>query len=305
MLCTVGDLVEDVVVWLSGAPRRGTDTRCRVDRARGGSAANVAVFAAALGLPARFVGQVGNDALGAQLVAELRRHDVDTVVRYEGRTGSIVVLVTPDGERTMLSDRGAATALANVAKSTLDGVTALHVPAYSLTIDPLAAATLALLGEATARGIAITVDASSVAVLEEFGVPEFLGLLEHIRPMVLFCNRDESAQLGLGDRSPAAGADYTVVKAGARPTLVVRADGVTQSVPVRPVEGIVDTTGAGDAFAAGYLRALLADQGPTVCAEAGHLVAARVLTQPGATLAHPGSTHARRGTTPAQPEAAR
>jgi sugar/nucleoside kinase (ribokinase family) len=285
MLCTVGDLVEDVVVWMPRAPRRGTDTPSRVDRARGGSAANVAVFAAAIGLPSRFVGQVGDDALGAQLVTELRRHHVDVVTRHEGRTGSIVVLVTPDGERTMLSDRGAATALAAVHPSVLEGVTALHVPAYSLTVDPLAAATLALLGEATSRGIAITVDASSVAVLEEFGTEEFVGLLEHIRPLVLFCNRDEATALGVGSQAPAPGVTHTVIKAGAGPTTVVRSDGVTQRVPVRPVAHIVDTTGAGDAFAAGYLRALLAEHGPTVCAEAGHVVAARVLARPGASLA--------------------
>ena len=64
MLCAVGDLVEDVVVWLSAAPRRATDTPVRIFRRRGGSAANVAAFAAGIAGAARFIGRVGDDALG-------------------------------------------------------------------------------------------------------------------------------------------------------------------------------------------------------------------------------------------------
>src|SRR5688572_17833675 len=109
MLCAVGDLVEDVVVLLDGPPARGTDTTARISRHRGGSAANVAVAAAAASREkrARFVGHVGADDLGDRLLAELAAAGVDLAVTRGGHTGSIVVLVDPDGERTMLTDRGA------------------------------------------------------------------------------------------------------------------------------------------------------------------------------------------------------
>ena len=108
VLCAVGDLVEDIVVWLAGAPGEGTDTEARVFRRRGGSAANVAALCAANGTPARFVGHVGADDLGDRLLATLSASGVDVRVRRGGRTGTIVVLVAPGGERTMLTDRGAA-----------------------------------------------------------------------------------------------------------------------------------------------------------------------------------------------------
>jgi sugar/nucleoside kinase (ribokinase family) len=284
MLCTLGDLVEDVVVWLRADPIRGTDTSARIFRRRGGSAANVASLAALAGGKARFVGQVGDDATGARLVAQLQAAGVDTRVTASGTTGTIVVLVDADGERTMLTDRGASTQLASAPDAVLDDVTILHVPAYSLTTEPLAGVAYGLIGEAVERGIAVTIDASSVAELRDYGIDEFLGLLEQLRPRVFFCNRAESRALGLAMRSPAPGAGCTVVKSGPRPTLVISPDGDAVSIPVRPVEGIVDTTGAGDAFAAGYLLAMSAGQDVTTCVAAAHLLASRVLRSPGASI---------------------
>jgi sugar/nucleoside kinase (ribokinase family) len=284
MLCTVGDLLEDVVVWLRADPPRGTDTPARIFRRRGGSAANVAALAASAGGRARFVGQVGDDHTGEDLVAQLAAVGVDACVSRNGQTGCIVVLVDAAGERTMLTDRGASTQLAVAPVGVLDGVRVLHVPGYSLTVEPLATAALALIGEAVERQVPVTVDASSVAVLREYGVAEFLGLVAQIRPQVFFCNRSESAALGLALRSPAPGASLTVVKSGARPTLLVEPGGAVASIPVPPVEHVVDTTGAGDAFVAGYLLALQAGQDAAVCVRAAHLLASRVLASPGATL---------------------
>jgi sugar/nucleoside kinase (ribokinase family) len=284
MLCTIGDLVEDVVVWLRADPVRGTDTAARIFRRRGGSAANVAALAAAAGGKARFIGQVGSDPVGARLVSDLDRIGVDARVSCSGRTGTIVVLVDAEGERTMLTDRGASTQLAIAPADALEGVQVLHVPAYSLTVDPLANAAHRLIGEAVERGIAVTVDASSTSELREFGPPEFLDLIAQIKPAVLFCNRAESKVLGLDLRNPAPGARRTIVKAGARPTLVIDADGTATSIPVPPVDKIVDTTGAGDAFAAGFLLAMLAGQDAETSVHAAHLLASRVLRVPGASL---------------------
>ena len=139
MLCVIGDLVEDVVVWLPTTLSYGTDTPSKIVRTRGGSASNVAVFAAAINgainhdsskkFRSRLIAQVGDDALGDQLVASLVTSKVDTCVVRSGRTGSIVVIVSPDGERTMLTDRAAATELKQAPENWHEDVSILHVPA--------------------------------------------------------------------------------------------------------------------------------------------------------------------------------
>ncbi|NBS28634.1 MAG: carbohydrate kinase family protein, partial [Actinobacteria bacterium] len=197
MLCTLGDLIEDVVVWLGEPTHHASDTPSRIERTRGGSAANVAYFAAATGSPARFIGQVGDDRLGEQLVDVLRAAGVDVVARRNGRTGSVVVLVQQDGERTMLTDRGSAPDLDTVEASVLDGVSALHVPMYSLTSGRLAQTASALISAAHDRDIVVSIDASSTSVLEAFGVAQSLDLIARLQPSVLLCNEDEARVLGL------------------------------------------------------------------------------------------------------------
>jgi sugar/nucleoside kinase (ribokinase family) len=278
VLCCVGDLLEDVVVWLSGPPRPATDTTARIFHRRGGSAANVAMFAARGGWPARFVGRVGDDEIGDRLVADLAAAGVDVRVERAGRTGTIVVLVEPGGERTMLSDRGAAEQLTASDHSVLDDVTVMHLPAYSLAATPIGPACLALSAEAIRRGVTLSVDASSVAVLEGFGGRRFRALLATIEPRVLFANAAEAALLDL-ERHPAA--RLVVIKDGPRSVRIVTEQRV-DLVPVAAVDGVADTTGAGDAFAAGFLGAWTCGAEPIEAARSGITLAATVLLQPGA-----------------------
>jgi len=270
------------VVWLPGPLRLGTDTPgVRVERRRGGSAANVAVFAAGSGTPSRFVGRVGDDALGDRLVAELADAGVDAAVQRGGRTGSIVVLVAPDGERSMLPDRGGAVDLDHVDPAVLDGCSWLHLPAYSLLVEPLGRASAALAGEAHRRGVQVCVDASSAALLEHVGPAAARSAIEAIGPQVVLANGDEARVLDLRAH-PFRHDVRTVVKAGADPVEVLGAERLT--VPVPPVADVRDTTGAGDAFAAGLLGALARGADTTGAVLAGCSVAARVLAMPGATL---------------------
>jgi len=280
MLCCIGDLVEDIVVWPSSEPTRGTDTSSRIFRTRGGSAATVAVHAAAVGVATRFVGQVGNDPLGEALVRDLESAGVEVVVTRHGRTGSVVVLVDETGERTMLPDRGAATALTELPVGALDGVSWLHVPAYSLVVEPLATTSITAVTRSRELGATVSVDASSTGPLQHFGVDRFLDLLAQLGPDVFFCNRDEAATLGLGPDHGMAGM-LTVRKSGADPVVITDERGTVVTVPVPAVSDVADTTGAGDAFAAGFIAASMQGATPAVAAEAGIGLAATVLTRPG------------------------
>ena len=202
MLCCIGDLVEDVVVWPSTELVHGTDTAARIFRRRGGSAANVAVIAAREGHPSRFVGQVGEDSLGSMLAAEMEQAGVELALGRGGTTGSIVVIVDQTGERTMLPDRSAATELASLPTGALDGVTWLHVPAYSLIVEPLRSSTRHAIAVAHERSIPVSIDASSTGPLTDFGVGRFLKEMESIHPDVFFCNKDEAALLGVKPDAP-------------------------------------------------------------------------------------------------------
>jgi len=288
VLCTIGDLIEDVVVWLNGEQKSqiniGSDSDSMIVRTRGGSAANVAMFGALNDTPSRFIGQVGNDNLGEQLCASLRGSGVDVCTVAEGRTGSIVVVVQPNGERTFLTDRGVASQLSVFDASYLADVSIVHVPTYSLALDPLATTAVQYIRAARAAGALISIDASSTSVLRDYGIDRYAELIASIGPDVFLCNNDESALLNIDSTHPMPGAALTVIKRGALPVMAITAAGAVTEVATPPVANIVDTTGAGDAFAAGFLPVHATSHDIAQAIEHGHALASRVLRSPGATL---------------------
>lgn len=285
VLAVIGDLVEDIVVWASEPVRHGTDTAARVFRTRGGSAANVAALAAPL-VPTRFIGAVGPDAAGDALIAELSAAGADVRVQRRGTTGAVVVIVDPAGERTMFPDRGASALLESPDPAVLDGVAWLHVPSYGFEREPARGAVLGLIAEARRRGASVSIDASSTGLIASLGVESMLGLATELAPEVLFANETEAALLGLGDGGPAAAAAARtlVVKHGPEPTHVFERGSRVATVPVAPVPGARDLTGAGDAFAAGFLAATLSGGSVVEAVLAGHARAAAVIVAPGGSV---------------------
>jgi sugar/nucleoside kinase (ribokinase family) len=271
-------------VWLNTELNIGSDTESVIRRTRGGSAANVSMFAALTGTPSRFIGQVGNDRLGSQLCEVLRDSGVDVQVIADGRTGSIVVLVQPNGQRSFLTDRGVASHLAHFDATLMNDVSILHVPTYSLTDEPLASTCLQYINTARATGSIISIDASSSSVLKQYGTDRYRALIQTLQPHVFLCNEDEAKVLGLGAQLPIVGAALTIIKQGPLPVIAVQHDGTTTEVAVTPVANIVDTTGAGDAFAAGFLPHYAQTKNIGNAIAQGNALASRVLQSPGATL---------------------
>ena len=277
LLGAVGDLVEDVVVQLLEAVNVASDTRSVVTRRRGGSAANMVEAACRAGGRARFIGQVGDDAAGRWLTEQLESVGADVMVRWRGRTGTIVVLVDPSGERTMLADRAACVELSDPDPAWLDGLHTLHVPYYSLVGEPLTTTTVTLARWANEAGIRVSVDASSAALLEHDGADAALARIAALHPQVVFANELEAAVLGEGLRPERLGGATVIVKRGPGPATVWRSGHDPVDVAARELAEVKDTTGAGDAFAAGVLLAL-ADGADVVTAVGhGHDVAAAAL----------------------------
>lgn len=282
VLAVVGDLTEDVVVWLEEPLRPGTDTAATVHRSRGGSAANVAALAARIG-PARFLGCVGDDPAGDQAVAALEDAGVDVRVQRRGVTATVVVVVDESGERTMFPSRGASALLEDPDPAWLDGVAHLHAPAYALDVDPARTAVLTLLRAVKQRGGTTSVDASATGLLERLGLSEVRRLLKELAPDWLFANEEEAALLApAGADEWLASTTALVVKRGPRATVVRRRGRAPVEVPVAPVAVVRDTTGCGDAFAAAFLTEVLRGGTEQAACLAGHALAATLLASPGA-----------------------
>ena len=275
LICAAGDLVDDIVVHVHGTPVRDGDVPATVTRHRGGSAANTVAVVARLGGGARFVGQVGHDPSGALLVDDLTTVGVECAVRQAGVTGTVVVVVEPDGSRTMFSDRRAAGGDAPIDERVVDDVDVLHVPYFGLAGSVEGAPFPRLVARARERGVVLSFDPSSVALCG----PAFVDLVREARPGVVLCNEAEATALGVDDEG-LPGARLVVVKQGAEPALL-RGE-VSAEVPVPGHPAVVDTTGAGDAFAGGFLLALARGDGPVAAAHAGHAAAARVIAGAGA-----------------------
>jgi len=246
-LGVIGDIVEDVVV-LAGAPfAAASDTPSHIVRRRGGSGANVAMAAASL-VETRFIGCVGDDLAGRRLSVALMGLDVRLQTTAAAATGTVVVLVGADGERHMFPDRGANTHLRTVPPDCLNDLTVLHVTAYSLDGGSTPAAVTGAMRRL--RGRVTSLDMSSQALLRQFGTDECNRLIERLDPAIVFANTDEAAVLGWSVEAPSP-RRVIVVKHGGAPALV-RAPGGAWTVPIER-QHAADTTGAGDAFAAGAL----------------------------------------------------
>ena len=301
----LGDLVMDVVLRASTPIESGTDVPGRVEIRLGGSAAVCARWLAHLGARSTLVCAVGRDGAGRSLVAQLRRDDVTVrAVRIAGhRTGRIGVLVAPSGERSFVADRRAATRLEpeDLKPEWFDDLDLIHLPAYSLLVEPLgsaAARAVELARARSQRGVRVSVDLASVGPLLAHGRREARELIGSLRPDLVFATEPEAEAL-LGRHVPEGILDLAavaVLKRGARGARVfARVDlGQTEAEPPlqfdiatapMPAE---DTTGAGDAFDAGFISGwLTALAGGRVGADAlhraaiaGHRAAARHLRSP-------------------------
>ncbi len=289
VVLVVGDVIDDVIVRPLTPVTHGSDTRARITPSPGGSGANQAVWLADAGAAARFVGRVG--------AADLERHTrVLTAAGVDARlagdderpTGTIVIVVDPvDGERTMYTDRGANLGLCrtDLPATLLDGVGLLHLSGYGLFDAEVRRAVRGLMAQARERGIPVAVDPASVAFLADVGVERFLDwvadatlLLPNLDEGRLLTGRDAPEAIVHGLLAHVPEVALTLGRDGA---LVASRDHPWIRVAAVDVE-VVDTTGAGDAFAGTFLAGWVRGRRDRALVEAAVAAAARAVGTPGA-----------------------
>lgn len=297
----LGDLMTDVVTTVHDPLTLGSDTAARICTRQGGAGGNVAAWLAALGRPVRLVGRVGDDPFGREALAVLRDSGVrlDVGVDPTAPTGACVVLVGDDGERTMLPDAGANSTLApaDLPVPRLREACHVHVSGYTLLNPGSRDAGREALAQAAAAGVPTSVDVASAAPLEAVGAAVFTRLTERVE--LVFCTLDE-AEVLCGSRDPAtvvarltAHHPQVVLKLGEQGAWWSGGEGPPVRGPAADVsQALVDTTGAGDAFAAAYLAAVVVgapvQEALARACRLGALLVTREGTRPtGADLAQP------------------
>jgi len=275
MIVVLGDINIDICAGLDAPPALGQDCLAsRLEFHCGGVGANTAIALARLGAPVRLLGSTGRDWFSSFALQRLARAGVDVsrVQQTEhAMTGVMFIAIGPDGQRTIFGSRGANAEAGCVtsdgAGSLLDGATNFHLMGYSFLSAPVANLAKLLLGAARQRGICISMDVGSAPSRL---VPEDI-LRAAAEVDVMFANAEEAAALtGQADPHQAwgalerAGTGDVILKLGPGGCLL-RIDGELRRVPSFPARA-VDTTGAGDAFTAGFLRARLQGWSKAECA---------------------------------------
>ncbi|MBW3610191.1 MAG: adenosine kinase [Actinobacteria bacterium] len=259
----------------------------------GGSAANTMAGLASLGSRAAFIGRVGDDQLGEVFAHDIRAAGVafDDVAPGTGRsgapTGRSLIVVTPDAQRTMSTLLGAASELGpdDVDEALVAGARLTYLEGYLFDREAAGEAFVKAADAAHGAGRLVALTLSDSFCVERFHKP-FQRLVADTVD-ILFANEDELRLLYAADDADealavAGGFCALVVMTRGAAGSTVAADGRLHHVPAVPVDRVVDTTGAGDLYAAGFLHGLVLGLDPATCAQLGAMAASEVISHVGA-----------------------
>ena len=287
MILVVGDVVDDIGVLPLEPVAPRSDTRAQIRMTPGGSAANTAAWLGFLGAPARFFGKVGNDGVERHADA-LRQHGVDPRLVADPLLppATIVLTLDDDPDRTMYADRAAngTLTLDDVAEDLWDDVDWLHLTGYTFYDPETRGVAVELISEAKRRGAGVSVDPSTTAFLREATPEAFLDWTSGAD--LLMPNLDE-ARLLVGATGPFVDFDaltrmypHVVVTLGSMGAAYV--SGSVREQVAAPRQQVIDTTGAGDAFTAGFLAAWIERRDARAALTASVGAAGRCVEQRGA-----------------------
>jgi sugar/nucleoside kinase (ribokinase family) len=289
VLC-IGDVMLDVITKIAVMPDKinyGSDTPSKISTHGGGAAGNVASWLTRTDARATIVGHVGDDAAGSALMSEFDALGVrhQNLMVDKGSSGVVVVLVDPSGERTMFPDNGANSGLKLSDLPDLSEFNAVYLSGYS-PLDPLSRpGVLAMIEKIKEAKLPIYFDPASVGGMMEVPLSE---VKSWIRLMdVILLNEEEAIYL-TGETNPEKAMELllqecetVVIKRGSQGAMGKARGSILVSVPAQSTE-VVDTTGAGDSFAAGFIAHYALTKNMQHGLEAGAAVAARCVAIVGA-----------------------
>ena len=291
-LCVVGDFAWDVLIRTNTELLSGGDTFGEVILMPGGSAANVAVWAARCGLGTHFVGKIGRDRFGQLARENLETEEVIShfVESDAHLTGSVAVFVDHTGERSMVSGHGADFFLlpSELPRPVIRNSKHLHLTAWSFFTDPPRSAATEAARLAQDAGATLSFDPGSFQMIEQMGVDAFLAATQNLGIDILLPNKEEGFVL-TGEKDPPAMAKalsqlypsaLIILKLDADGALVVLDDEPHQIPPA--TNNLVDATGAGDSFAGAFLAHYLESGSALDAARFATRVAAWTIEHPGA-----------------------
>ena len=281
VLC-IGDVMLDVIARINVSPQKinfGSDTASRISTSSGGAAGNVAAWLTRTDARSTIVSHVGDDPAGAAIVAEFDSLGVshgDLVIPGE-TSGVVVVLVDSSGERTMFPDKGANSRLTVTDLPDLGAFQAVYVSGYAL-LNPLARdGVLAMITKIKADGLPIYFDPASVGAMKDVADKELHNWFSMMD--VLLLNEEESIYLtGSVDIERALNylldfSQVVVIKRGSAGAIAKARGFDSISLPAVAAT-VVDTTGAGDSFAAGFIASFSKNRDLTAALQAGAELAA-------------------------------
>lgn len=289
VLC-IGDLMLDVIAIIPSVPSElmiGNDNVSKISTHGGGAAGNVASWLAKAGAAVQIVGRVGHDSAGAALVSELDELGVEhTNLHIEGvNTGVVVVLVDPSGERTMLAETGANSGLTIEDLPALDGFDAVYLSGYAPLDLRSRPAVMEMVARINAANIPIYYDPATVGGMITVPIEEIRSWIGKFYAILL--NEEEAIFLSGHSNVDDALAHFlelcevVVIKRGSHGAIGKVRGGEKLSIEAEPTT-VIDTTGAGDSFAGGFIASFANNHDLVEAMRRGSHVAARCVAIVGA-----------------------
>jgi len=286
VLC-IGDVMLDVVVQIANKINYGGDTPSKISTHGGGAAGNVAAWASVAGAPTQIVARIGSDPAGIAVISEFDSMGVvhKNLVVEGTHTGVVVVLVDPNGERTMFPETGANAGLTLSDLPDLSGFEAVYLSGYSLLDETSRPGVLQMIDAINEKDLPIFFDPATVGGMSQVPIDEVRSWLPLMNTLLM--NEEEAIFLSGEIALEAAlntlllSAPTVIIKRGSQGATAKSRRGHIVAVPAVS-KTVIDTTGAGDSFAGGYLATWLTNRDLKACMQAGTEVAAQCVAIVGA-----------------------